>query len=1157
MNLRKYLPLLMLSQLTWAGQLPEIPEDSGGLLLYVGKAPQDEVKQLASIVSSPRLIGQILIKDGADLKPSREQVAEQKTKGQLSVQTYNGSDIPVISSVANIILCAESAKIDQDEIMRALTPRGIAYIQKGEQWQKIVKPVPSDIDDWTHALYNPANTVVSKDTKVGPPRRLQWMTGPGWSRSHEHMVSFNAMVSEGGIVYYIVDMGSRSAVALPARWTLIARDGFNGKELWRKELPSWMNHMWPLKSGPTQIQRKLVAVDGKVYVTLGALAPVSQLDGRTGKVLKTYEGTENVDEIILDNDQLIVHMSDHVKRREGYTHDMSHVWAAAGNARQRFAWTNEERTIVSINPETGKTSWVYKAPCIAMTMNMDKDKIYFFDGANAQAISRKDGKLIWKSDKLVLEDLIKAGELGAGYAPTMLNYMDMVIIQIRESRKPAVVFGIDSKTGKTMWTQKPQHSGHHSPEDLIPIRGLLWTGGTYAVGKGGGTYQGINPKTGKIEKEFPLDVDPDYWFHQRCYRAKATEKYIMPAATGTEYIDTEKGTWNLNHWVRGGCLYGVMPANGVTYVPPNPCACYSESQLRTLGAFAPAEEGVDYAAIVKENRFFKGPAYDQIEELQASNEDWPMYRKSVERTAATKSTIPSTIQEKWRVAFEGAISAPVSAHGLALVSLLDAQQVVAIDQKIGKVKWRYNTGAKVNSAPTIYRGRVLFGASDGWVTCLRLSDGELAWRYRASPQNKQLIADEQVESVWPLVGSVLIHQDRLYAVAGRSLFVDGGLLMNVLNPMTGEVINEVRFNDIDPITGESMQLRSQGSKLPTSRPDVLSVKNGKIFMGSQKIDLDGNRMWPETNNAKPGEKGLTYNQSDQGGDDVHLFSLSGFLDDSWFHRTYWIYGNGPGGGWGGWMKPMQLAPSGRILAMDDDTVYGFGRKPVFIRQSSVTEYQIFATKKGQFSKEKERAFRGEKPALIMSPEQASTLEKFKQTAIEARRKYGDKKAPEVKKASKAYSDYRTKMNQLPANKKSTENYRANNPNIADWKASLKFDDSRSVLYKYDWREIEPEIMVRAIAIANDKLIVAGPADILDEASLYGQFTAEKNQAKLEEQEAAFNGERGGHLWVMDKKSGSHVTKLELNSVPVFDGMAVSHGNILLSQKNGELVFFGE
>ena len=71
-------------------------------------------------------------------------------------------------------------------------------------------------------------------------------------------------------------------------------------------------------SGPTQIQRRLVAMNGKVYLPLGALAPISELDGRTGKVLKTYEDTSNVDEILIDGDQMIVQMGEQVVRREGF-----------------------------------------------------------------------------------------------------------------------------------------------------------------------------------------------------------------------------------------------------------------------------------------------------------------------------------------------------------------------------------------------------------------------------------------------------------------------------------------------------------------------------------------------------------------------------------------------------------------------------------------------------------------------------------------------------------------------------------------------------------------------------------------------------------------------------------------------------------------------
>ena len=42
--------------------------------------------------------------------------------------------------------------------------------------------------------------------------------------------------------------------------------------------------------------------------------------------------------------------------------------------------------------------------------------------------------------------------------------------------------------------------------------------------------------------------------------------------TGIEFVDIKQHEWNINHWVRGGCLYGVMPCNGLTYAPPHDCA---------------------------------------------------------------------------------------------------------------------------------------------------------------------------------------------------------------------------------------------------------------------------------------------------------------------------------------------------------------------------------------------------------------------------------------------------------------------------------------------------------------------------------------------------------------------------------------------------------
>lgn len=57
-----------------------------------------------------------------------------------------------------------------------------------------------------------------------------------------------------------------------------------------------------------------------------------------------------------------------------------------------------------------------------------------------------------------------------------------------------------------------------------------------------------------------------------------------------------------------------MPANGLLYNPPHPCACYLETKLYGFNALAPASKGPRIAKqISNAARLQKGPAYYQIE----------------------------------------------------------------------------------------------------------------------------------------------------------------------------------------------------------------------------------------------------------------------------------------------------------------------------------------------------------------------------------------------------------------------------------------------------------------------------------------------------------------------------------------------------------------
>ena len=138
--------------------------------------------------------------------------------------------------------------------------------------------------------------------------------------------------------------------------------------------------------------------------------------------------------------------------------------------------------------------------------------------------------------------------------------------------------------------------GFASPGDLfviddlawtIPMTSSIWNGSKLDkdgrpttgiaipkenfIGNGGKEIWGIDIHTGQVKRTFPrMELLPG-GHHHRCYRNKATERYLICSRRGLEYIDLHGDNHINNWWVRGVCQYGVMPCNGLMYVPPHPC----------------------------------------------------------------------------------------------------------------------------------------------------------------------------------------------------------------------------------------------------------------------------------------------------------------------------------------------------------------------------------------------------------------------------------------------------------------------------------------------------------------------------------------------------------------------------------------------------------
>ena len=116
--------------------------------------------------------------------------------GDVSVERLIGAELPYIDNLVNLFVAEKIEGISMEEIHRVLVPNGVAYIRNADgKWSKSIKPRPKNIDEWSHYLHDASGNAVAHDDVVAPPRHLQWVGSPRYSRHHDRMASMIALVS--------------------------------------------------------------------------------------------------------------------------------------------------------------------------------------------------------------------------------------------------------------------------------------------------------------------------------------------------------------------------------------------------------------------------------------------------------------------------------------------------------------------------------------------------------------------------------------------------------------------------------------------------------------------------------------------------------------------------------------------------------------------------------------------------------------------------------------------------------------------------------------------------------------------------------------------------------------------------------------------------
>jgi outer membrane protein assembly factor BamB len=1072
---------------TLAEDLVDTVGFKGGFIVYAGC---EDAKLLTSRSQNDGFVVQGLSDDPKTVATAREQIKSAKIYGKVSFVLFNGKQLPYVDSLVNLLVICDVYDLTAEEIKRVLVPGGMALIKQGvdiyglkmahadslKGWKTFKKPWPDEIDEWTHFLHDPQGTAVSDDLIAGHPKGLKWTGGPFWARSHEHTAGMQAMVSTAGRIFYVMDEGPTESIQLPSELFLAARDAFNGTVLWKRPLHNWFNPLYPLKSGPSWLPRRLVAVNDRVYIAPGIGQDLLCLDAATGKTVRTYPDTASTFELIF-SDSIVFAAVDPDRKPIDYNQQHPNCWTERDRASKLYGWTRETgmRVLKAIKAESGNLLWEKEMTVAPLTLAADKRMVCLYDGSFIVSLDKKTGTELWKAK------VSEAKLLGTGYGgPRLVICKDYVLFSPMKE-----IYAISAGTGQILWSVKNKpRSGHYSLEDFYVIGNKVWA----LQQRNNGAFTTYNLADGNMLAEY-INPIQSFYIHQRCYPGRATVKYQLPPIMGNLVYDMAADTWTNNHWIRGGCVYGIMPANGMIYAPPSACACYYQSRLNGFNAVAPESQSGE--APPADQRWVKGPAYGKHDnQARYSSSEWPTFRHDNLRSGYARTDVPAEIAQSWKKDFSTKISQPTIAAGKLFLSAVDEHTVHALDAISGREIWQFVADGRIDSSPTIYKGLAIFGCADGCIYALSIADGELAWKFQAAPSARRLMSYGQPESVWPLSGSTLIQDDKLYCVAGRSMFLDGGIRMLILKPETGKLINENVMDTRIPGTDKHLQDVLMGKHLPVAMPDILSSDGQYVYMKSQTFTMDGKRV-----RVRPQRPDTQYDE------EVHLFSPISFLDDGWHQRTYWIYGRAAGEGWAEFQLPPKRVPCGRVMCIDEKNAYSYGRDLELLCNTSISEYRLFSAGK--------------------RPKRKVGIPRLEGTWVKGK-------------------------------------YPTDNPLAAhsvDWKQLARQPREKLSALDYNWIIEEPDILAKAMVLANDRIFIAGPLDVADEKELWGRSNEKIFQEKMSEQAAWLKGEYGGIIQVFSKRDGKKLAEKKLAYLPVFDGLAAANGKLYMATQCGSIICY--
>jgi len=831
-----------------AKQILGLAERQSGLCVQLGCGREGSAGLLAELAANSHMLVHGLALDDASLARARKEIEARNLLGRVTVERLAADPLPYVRDLANLVVVEDSASLSAagvkaEEIDRITAPGGVICACQQGRWTKTVKALPKGMGQWTHPTHGADGNLVSEDKLIRFPVGLRWLDGV--PMNFNLWASCRGVVVADGRVFSLntAELENLSPIAFIKHREheyLMARDAFNGLPLWKIDCET-------LNNGKDLNWRNMAALatDGqRVYVF--KKDRLVAVDAATGQVAQSFAVKYPTVRLLLDQGTLVS-----AGWEERQVSGLWDPWVVKGGKGATEAF----------DPSSGKLKWEYPKPAQQMVA-ADGNAYLLLEDAGPEghqaivAVDLASGRENWRVEQAAFAETaqpkadpkarpqprLQLGAAGCG-----------VLIVPRHRARTISILAADD--GKKLW--EIRSTGNF----WVPmVDGLVWYDGTKYDPKSG-QAQGKFFKVGGPGVCTPCNVVGPYVTNTR---GCAYHDHTQPSQPNSDRAKTF-------HWrgARGACIEAVVPAQGMFYTSQNNCRC-SPGQVPGFIAFGPCGAEPSGEAFEKPRPVEKGPAFGAVKPGAAA--EWPMFRHDAARSNCTAAQVAAGLKilwqapvaapaegplaKAWTSRLTSIITAPVMGEGLVVAAATHAGQVVAMDASTGQARWRFNAGARIDSPPTLDRGLCLFGAHDGYVYALRAEDGQLAWRVRVAPEERRMVAFGQVESVWPVVGTVLANENMVYACAGRTTESDGGVAVIALDSATGrqlwaKVVGPGPQRQIDALMLDGGRLVMRPACLDPNTGTTITAKPELGFVSGLEGMIDG--AWTRIGNRRSGD----------------------------------------------------------------------------------------------------------------------------------------------------------------------------------------------------------------------------------------------------------------------------------------------------------------